>query len=133
MTRFNIPFRPVSGDDEIVEQLIGDFDHMQDIGNGNLQAGTNVKVTAPPEPPTGSHFESRLFYDTTTRQLKICLDPILGTYIVVSNAAPTELPTHGSSHGVGGSDELPDGGISSDMLGRSVQTTNLPAKVQNIK
>src|SRR5689334_9143657 len=104
MTRFNIPFRPVSGDDEIVEQLIGDFDHMQDIGNGNLQAGTNVKVTAPPEPltgnlnaegisdslaradhkhvirgvenlatePTGSHFESRLFYDTTTRQLKIC-------------------------------------------------------------
>lgn len=165
MTRMNIPFRPASGDDEIVEQLIQDFDHVQDIANGQLQANTNFKVTAPPSPldgdanaegisdsgaradhthvirgmerlaaaPTGSHKLGRVFYDTTTDQYKVCTDDVVGTYEAFTNQAAADVAVHGSRHGVGGGDELPDGGVVADMLGRSVQTTNLPNVLSNVQ
>lgn len=164
MALLNFPYRPISGDSEVVEQIVADLDHLQDGINGGLQASTNFKVAAASTPlsgsssaegtsdsaaradhqhvirgveqlatqPTADHFAGRVYFNTTSNKHFVCIDPLAPTYEAFSNIDAADTVVHGARHGVGGADELPDLGVSSDMLGRSIATTNLSADTNNI-
>jgi hypothetical protein len=83
--------------------------------------------------PTASNFPGRVYFNTTTNQHMVCTETVTPTFVAFSNVAAADVAIHGARHATGGADPLANLGVSSAMLGRSVQTTGLAANVTNVK
>lgn len=77
--------------------------------------------------PATSNFPGRVYFNTSTLQIRQCTDPTgTGTWITIGNLQAADLPTHGARHASGGADPLPANSIAASMLARSGFVSALP-------
>src|SRR6476469_2802518 len=145
MTTISQPFPLIPGTLADADQVQADVAQIISAVNGNLEAGVNVMagpsraidgdnsnpggsnlvsrsdhthtvrgvetLTADPAPKVG-----RLYYNTVTNQLRMCILVAPATWITVGNLAATDLPAHASRHASGGADPLSANSVAETML-----------------
>lgn len=77
--------------------------------------------------PTTDLFVGREYFNTTSKQTRLCILTSPATWVVTGNPSASDLVTHGASHASGGSDALPNLAITGNMLTRTATTIQIKA------
>lgn len=83
--------------------------------------------------PTTGNSEGRVYYNSTTNQLRLCTDPTgVGTFVTFGNITAADLPNHASRHATGGPDPLPANSVDQTMWAKRAIISGVPTGDVNL-
>jgi len=145
MTTVTEAFPLVPGTLADADALEADLSGIRTVINGQLEMGVNVQAGAaaacdgdtssPGSSLQGSHADhthairglealsadpsarvGREYFNTVTKQTKLCIGVGPDLWVVTGNMSGTDLPTHASRHASGGADALPANSVDQTMF-----------------